>query len=89
MTKMSWEKTVMSDEKILETIVGLNPYAMHRPNAVAKVQAKLTGDIAFKAGQMDRTYEVLDFIHSWERDIEEHPEWQAKLTEWGIRRDKQ
>ena len=73
--------TVMSEENILRVIKNLNPYAMHRPKAIAKVQA----EISFKAGVKSMLELITDdkYANVLIRK-DNHPEFRAKLKELGI-----
>ena len=43
-------------------------------------QDEATYQAGFKAGQQ----EVVEWIHTWHRDVEDMIEWQDQLKDWGI-----
>ena len=91
----NWFETMLSDEeiaRILDVAINEEKSALAAKRDVAKVQAKVTGDIAYKAGQRSVVKWIKsDNIELWEKWTEELYGWKVhkldmdtKLKEWGI-----
>ena len=89
-----WEDTVMTQGKkdsVLKLFLKVHPQykGLNLWKPIARHQAEITWDIAFKAG----TQEVVHWINNgniiqdigWAGGGEE---WQAKLKDWGIEEEK-
>ncbi len=78
---------VMSDKEIIELALRECDCEIEISDidrTIAEAQAKISWDTAYKAGQMDRLFGVMDFIHYWNRGMEGLVEWKAQLKHWGI-----
>ncbi len=97
-----WGKTVMSEDVIRDKLPLNDGYSYYMAfgEAVAKAQAELTGDIAFKAGEaqaeqiLTKVYadakqagirKVVEWIESNHTLVEKRLDWQAQKYEWGIK----
>ncbi len=89
----NWEKTVMNDEQIGEVYGNLNtqyftPNTWKMPRQVAEAQAKITGDIAFKAGQKDMVEWIENnnyYSHHNDGIYIDNIDWNDVLKERGLK----
>ena len=109
MKTKKWQETGMSVVEMGNTVLAVavkdqwcfrgDTFTDNLPSyqAIADRQAKLTGDIAFKAGQEDGLLKGIQKVVEWiesvptreidgaEQYICTLEQWQSKLKEWGIK----